>query len=50
MRHYPLGTRCLFWAHRLTGIGVHEIYTVSLFRWACTALDRLDGKLKIWPR
>lgn len=41
---YPMGTRLLFWLHKRTGRGVHELYSIPALRWAITALDRLAGK------
>jgi len=42
---YPLGTRALFWLHRLTACGVHELYQRRWVRWLVTALDRFSGKV-----
>lgn len=43
MRQYPHGAKALFMLHRITGIGVHELYEVSAVRWAVNLLDRLTG-------
>lgn len=43
MKKYPLGTRLLFFTHRVTGVGVHEIYELSVLRRLITWLDSLDG-------
>ena len=50
MSQYPMGARLLFWAHSKTGVGVQELYTLSVFRWLITALDSLSGKPPTWPR
>ena len=41
---YSPGARLLFWAHRRTGLGVHELYCWRPFRWAMTLADKLAGK------
>lgn len=39
-RSYPRGTRLLFWLHRWTGLGVHELYVFLPVRWVVKLLDR----------
>lgn len=39
-RSYPRGTRLLFWLHRRTGLGIHELYVFRPVRWAVNLLDR----------
>lgn len=50
MEKYPMGTRALFRAHELTGIGIHELYSYMLVRAAVSFLDRLDGTSPMRPR
>lgn len=47
---YSPGARLLFWAHRITGIGVHQIYCFAAFRWAMILADRFAGKPPTWPK
>jgi hypothetical protein len=44
MNKYPRGARLLFWAHRVTGKGVQELYSIRSFRWLITWLDMRSGK------
>jgi hypothetical protein len=44
MSNYPRGTRLLFLASRVSGIGVHELYQFAPLRWLITLLDKLDGR------
>lgn len=44
LKKYPFGTALLLRAHRVTGIGVHQLYGVGLVRALVTLLDRLDGR------
>lgn len=39
-RSYPRGSRLLFWLHRRTGLGIHELYVFRPVRWAVNLLDR----------
>lgn len=44
MRAYPYGSRLLFWLHKRTGVGVHQLYAVAALRFCITLLDKLAGK------
>lgn len=41
---YPKGTRLLIALHKLTGLGIHELYQLAMLRRLVTFLDRLSGK------
>lgn len=50
MGKYPIGTRALFRAHMITGIGIHELYSYWLVRAAVSFLDKLDGTSPTRPK
>lgn len=47
MDAYPFGTRMLFAASRLSGLGVHELYQLRFVSFWVTVLDKLSGRPRI---